>query len=78
MYQRVIERAPPAAMNTPLSKCHASLALNNRGLLNTACKPHTRCTLNWVRQRGREGATKDGGWGREEGECGGRGSKGME
>ena len=38
------------------------LALNNRGLLNTACQPHTPCTLNWVRQRGREGATKDGGW----------------
>ena len=25
------------------------LALNKRGLLNTACQPHTLCTLNWVR-----------------------------
>ena len=27
-----------------------------------ACQPHTRCTLNWVWQGGREGATEDGGW----------------
>ena len=50
-------------MKTPLSiSATRHLALNNRGLLNTACQPHTRCILNWVRQRGREGATKDGGW----------------
>ena len=55
------------------------LALNNRGLLNTACQPHKRCTLNWVRQRGREGATKDGGWeGGKKGRVGEGGSKGME
>ena len=55
------------------------LALNNRGLLNTACQPHTRCTLNWVRRGGTEGATKDGGWegGNKESVVEG-GSKGME
>ena len=55
------------------------LALNNRSLLNTACQPHTRCTLNWVRQRGREGATKDVGWeGGKKGRVGDGGRKGME
>ena len=47
---------------TPGFSATRRLALNNRGLLNTTCQQHTRCTLNWVRQGGREGAMKDGGW----------------
>ena len=55
------------------------MALNNRGLLNTACQPHTRCTLNRVRRGGTEGATKDGGWeGGNKGRVVEGGSKGME
>ena len=53
------------------------LALNNGGLLNTTCQPHTRCTLHWVRRGGRsdEGRRMVV---REQGEGGEGGSKEME
>ena len=58
-------------MNTPLClSATRRLALNNRGLLNTTCQPHTRCTLNWMRQGGRSDEGRRMGV-REQGEGGG-------
>ena len=79
MYQQVIERAPPAAMTTPLSNCRASLGAKQKGPTQYSL-PTTHTVyieLGAVERKGRS----DDGWrvgGREEGDGGEGGSKGME
>ena len=46
-----------AAMNTPLSQCHASLGATQ---YSAACQTHIRCTLNWTGQAGKEAEKERG------------------
>ena len=76
MYQQVIERAPPAAMTTPLSNCRASLGAKQKGPTQYSLPTtHTvHIELGAVERKGRS----DEGWRvgeREEGD-GGEGARG--
>ena len=75
MYQRVIERAPPAAMSTPLSKWHASLGAKQFG--PTQYSLPTTHTVYIELGAAERKVRMEGGRGKK-GRVGEGGSKGME